>query len=84
MFMKIPEQYITQVKAGEELVVAAVGHGVAKLCGQKVVMDIPSEGVKLGQRFFATASNTIVKKLDIKNMMPEAKATVLTVKKAKR
>lgn len=85
MFMKVPEEFITQVAAGEELVVSSVGHGRAKLCGQKVVIDIPGDNVKLGERFYATATNKIVRKLEMKDMVSPAKPITMVVgKKIKR
>lgn len=79
--MKIPDHLITQVKAGESLIVAKVGHGIASLCGEKVVIEIPSDTVVLGERFFATATNRIVKRLTLENMISPDKNTMLTYKK---
>lgn len=65
----IPDHLITQVKAAEEFIVAKVGHGVASLCGQKVTIEIPSADVRLGQRFYATATNRLVDKLKFKDVV---------------
>jgi hypothetical protein len=37
-----------------------MGHGMASLGGNKVVIKVPSEGLRLGQRFIATATNRLI------------------------
>lgn len=56
----IPLEHTTRIKADEEFVISAIGHGEASLCGQKVFYKVPSAGLFLGQRFRATRTNKLV------------------------
>lgn len=66
---KIPDHLVTEVKAGETFHVCKMGHGKASLGGQKVVIEVPSQGLKLGQRFFATGTNRLVRRMTLSNMV---------------
>lgn len=78
---KIPDNLVTTVKAGETFHVVKMGHGKASLGGQKVVIEVPSIGLKLGDRFFATGTNRLVRRLTLSNMVAAAdKSTTIHYK----
>lgn len=77
---KLPENVITKVRAGEEFIVARIGHGIATLCSPRTTLEYPSAGVKLGERFFATGTNRLVRKLTLKEMISKTKDTTLSYK----
>lgn len=77
---KLPKDVITKVKAGEEFIVAKMGSGVATLCGTKVTIEVPSDGLKLGQRFFATGTNKLVIRPTLNEMVSKSKETVIIYK----
>lgn len=56
----IPLELITKVAKGERFYCSSMGHGMASLGGNKVVVKVPSEGLRLGQRFIATATNRLI------------------------
>lgn len=56
----IPSELVTKVAMGERFYCSSMGHGMASLGGSKVVIKVPSEGLRLGQRFIATATNRLV------------------------
>lgn len=56
----IPLELITKVTKGERFYCSSMGHGMASLGGNKVVIKVPSEGLRLGQRFIATATNRLI------------------------
>uniref|UniRef100_A0AAU8L0N7 Uncharacterized protein n=1 Tax=Pantoea phage Survivor TaxID=3232176 RepID=A0AAU8L0N7_9CAUD len=68
---KIPDELVTQVKAGERFWVSSAGPEIAKLCGDKICIDVPSNKVKLGECFYATATNKLVRRLGLTdNIVP--------------
>lgn len=75
---KIPDHLVTEVKAGETFHVVKMGLGKASLGGQKVVIEVPSNGLKLGDRFFATGTNRLVRRLTLGNMVavPDKNTTI--------
>lgn len=60
MMFVIPSELITKVGKGERFYCSSMGHGMASLGGNKVVIKVPSEGLRLGQRFIATATNRLI------------------------
>lgn len=75
---KIPDELVTQVRAGEQFVVAKMGLGEASICGEKVVVKVKSDGLKLGQRFFATANNKLIRRLGLTDIFtPDTKSTLI-------
>ncbi|AEV89679.1 hypothetical protein OBP_242 [Pseudomonas phage OBP] len=56
----IPNEHVTAVKADEIFIVSKMGHGRASLCGSKLTLDVPGEGLYLGMRFTATANNRVI------------------------
>lgn len=77
----IPDDLVTEVQAGEKFFIASVGHGKAKLCGKKICIEVPGYQVKLGEAFYATATNKLVRDLEFKDMVaPTQKPTQLLYK----
>lgn len=72
---KVPDHLVTKVKAGEELVISKMGNGEASLYGKEVVIIVPSAGLKLGDRFFATGTNKIIRSLNLTNFGKKEKQT---------
>lgn len=77
---KIPSQLIEHVRPGETFHVTKVGNGIAFACGDKAVIEIPSVGIKLGERFFATGTHWLVKRLTLENSVSPDKATSIIYK----
>lgn len=56
----LPVAAITEVKKDETFYVSKMGNGRASLCGNKIVLDVPGDGLHLGMRFTATANNRLI------------------------
>lgn len=65
----IPLELVTKVGKGERFYCSSMGHGMASLGGNKVVVKVPSEGLRLGQRFIATATNRLIPE-ELANLLP--------------
>lgn len=65
----IPDELVTKVKAGEKFYISSVGHGKAKLCGSQICIEVPGDQVKLGECFYATATNRLVKRLGLTDVI---------------
>lgn len=81
---QIPDSLVTQVQAGEKFVIASVGHGKAKLCGNKVCIEVDGTYVKLGEAFYATATNKLVRDLKLNDMVAPAQKVTQLLYKGKR
>ncbi|QGH72053.1 hypothetical protein N1M2_190 [Klebsiella phage N1M2] len=77
---KIPADMIGKVRVGETLVITKIGHGKASICGEHVVVEVPSKDRKLGERFFATGDNRLVKRLSLTNVVSTCKETQIVFK----
>lgn len=78
---QIPDSLVTQVQAGEKFFIASVGHGKAKLCGKKICIEVDGTHVKLGETFYATATNKLVRDPKLNDMVaPTPKPTQLLYK----
>ncbi|QBZ70746.1 hypothetical protein pETSU_165 [Edwardsiella phage pEt-SU] len=66
---KIPDELVTKVKVGEKFYISSVGNGKAKLCGNQFCMEVPGDQVKLGECFYATATNRLVKRLGLTDVI---------------
>lgn len=71
----IPDEHVTQVAKDERFTVVKMGHGKASLCGKKVVLIIPSEGRRLGERFVATGNNKLIPETPISKFRPHSTPT---------
>lgn len=56
----IPNESVTQVKKDEVFFISSMGHGEASLCGTKICLKVPSQGLYMGQRFKATGNNKLI------------------------
>lgn len=77
---KIPDEMSANVRAGETLVITKIGNGKASICGEKVVIEVPSKDRKLGERFFATGDRWLVKRPTLSNMISTSKETQIVFK----
>lgn len=77
---KIPAEFISKVRVGETLVITSMGHGKASICGERVCIQVPSEGRFLGERFFATGDKYLVKRLSLTNCVTTCKETTIVFK----
>lgn len=88
MFL-IPAEHITNIKKDERFFITKMGHGKASLCGSKVVLEVPSDGLRLGQRFIATGTNRLIPE-DVARLLatlpkePVTKKVVTVSKPSKR
>lgn len=80
----IPDDKVTQVKVGEVFHVVKVGHGVASLVGEIITVEVPSDQVKLGERFFATATNKLVRRMQLNDVIAQPPKSTIVYYKPKR
>lgn len=77
----IPDELVTEVQAGEKMFVCSVGGGKAKICGKKACIEVDGSQVKLGESFYATATNKLVREPQLNDMVaPPPKLTQLLYK----
>jgi len=57
----IPIEHSTNVGIDEKFYVASVFKGIAKLCGNKITLEVPSDDLYLGEVFIATKTNRLVR-----------------------
>lgn len=72
----IPNEAVTEVKADEIFYVCRMGEGRARLCGNKICLDVPGKDLRLGMKFIATRTNRLVPKEPV-NQPP--KSNTITV-----
>lgn len=68
------------LKAGIAFIVSKVGQGKASICSDDLVIEYPSEGLSLGQKFISDGRGNLLTKLNLKDVVVEA-PSIITYKR---